>query len=89
MVPPQPRLNTDKSHSHQSSSGFLPWDRCLDGLGSPCDLTVIFSSLCDVGSDNNHQIPGKTDLIRYHWAIYMTVIQLNIRLRPKRHLSQH
>lgn len=31
-------------------------------LASLCDLTAIFSSLCDAGSDSNHQIPGKTEI---------------------------
>lgn len=33
-----------------------------DELGSLCDLTAIFSSLYDAGSDSNHQIPEKTDI---------------------------
>lgn len=33
-----------------------------DELASLCDLTAIFSSLYDAGSDSNHQTPGKTEI---------------------------
>lgn len=36
-----------------------------DELASLCDLTAIFSSLYDAGSDSNHQTPGKTEI----WSV--------------------
>lgn len=40
-------------------------------LASLCDLTAIFSSLYDAGSDSNHQIPGKTEI----WSVNKKIPQ--------------
>lgn len=40
----------------------LPLDLVGGELASLCDLTAIFLSLYDAGSDSNHQIPRKKEI---------------------------